>query len=160
MNEIVINIDNEDDYINKYNSNNLSNDLSNYIYEECKGKPINNKVLIIVKPTYHISEENKMDIINKIHNNYKTDLDEHLLMIKYLNIKNFAIFLLGVLFLYLYYFIKINFVLSETILIVGWVAIWESVYAWLFERDKNNIRIKRLKKLSVCDIKFEEISKK
>ena len=45
MNEIIINIDNEDDYINKYNSNNLSNDLSNYIYEECKGKPFNNKIL-------------------------------------------------------------------------------------------------------------------
>ena len=155
MNEIVINIDNEDDYINKYNSNNLSNDLSNYIYEECKGKPINNKVTIIIKTKYKIKDKEKEDIINKIHNNYKTDLNEQLLMIKYSNIKNFAIFLLGVLFLYLYYFIKINFVLSETILIVGWVAIWESVYAWLFERDKNNIRIKRLKKLANCEIKFE-----
>ena len=47
MNEIIININDEKDYKNKYNSNNLSTDLSNYIYEECKGKPINNKVLII-----------------------------------------------------------------------------------------------------------------
>ena len=155
MNEIMINIDSKADYTNQYNSNNLSNKLSNYIYEECKGKPINNKVLIIVKATYDISEEEKKDLINKIHNNYKNDLDEHLLMIKYLNIKNVTIFLLGVLFLYLYYFIKINFVLSETILIVGWVAIWEAVYNWLFERDKNKIKIKRLKKLSICDIKFE-----
>ena len=69
--------------------------------------------------------------------------------------KNIAISLLGVLFLYLYYFIKINFVLSEMILIVGWVAIWEAVYAWLFVRDKDNIKIKRLKKLANCEIKFE-----
>lgn len=97
----------------------------------------------------------KEEIINKIHNNYKTDLNEQLLMIKYSNIKNFVISLLGILFLYLYYFIKINFVLSEMILIVGWVAIWEAVYAWLFVRDKDNIKIKRLKKLANCEIKFE-----
>ena len=70
------------------------------------------------------------------------------------------IFLLGIIFLYMSYILKINFVLSETILIIGWVAIWEAAYAWLFESDKIKIRIKRLKKLSTCDIKFEEISKK
>ena len=155
MNEIIININDEKDYKNKYNSNNLSAELSNYIYEECKGKPINNKVLIIIKSNYKINQEEKIDIINKIHNNYKIDLNEQLLMIKYSNIKNVAIFLLGVLFLYLYYFIKINFVLSEMTLIVGWVAIWEAVYVWMFIRDKNNIRIKRLKKLANCEIKFE-----
>ena len=155
MNEIIININDEKDYKNKYNSNNLSAELSNYIYEECKGKPINNKVLIIIKSNYKINQEEKIDIINKIHNNYKIDLNEQLLMIKYSNIKNVAIFLLGVLFLYLYYFIKINFVLSEMTLIVGWVAIWEAVYVWMFVRDKNNIRIKRLKKLANCEIKFE-----
>ena len=155
MNEIIININDEKDYKNKYNSNNLSTDLSNYIYEECKGKPINNKVLIIIKSNYKINQEEKIDIINKIHNNYKIDLNEQLLMIKYSNIKNVAIFLLGVLFLYLYYFIKINFVLSEMTLIVGWVAIWEAVYVWMFVRDKNNIKIKRLKKLANCEIKFE-----
>ena len=155
MNEIIININDEKDYKNKYNSNNLSAELSNYIYEECKGKPINNKVLIIIKSNYKINQEEKIDIINKIHNNYKIDLNEQLLMIKYSNIKNVAIFLLGVLFLYLYYFIKINFVLSEMTLIVGWVAIWEAVYVWMFVRDKNNINIKRLKKLANCEIKFE-----
>ena len=40
-------------------------------------------------------------------------------------------------------------------LIVGWVAIWEAVYVWMFVRDKNNIKIKRLKKLANCEIKFE-----
>lgn len=155
MNEIIVNINEEEDYKNKYNSNNLSTDLSNYIYEECKGKPINNKVTIIIKTKYKIKDKEKEDIINKIHNNYKTDLNEQLLMIKYSNIKNFAIFLLGILFLYLYYFVRINFVLSEMILIVGWVAIWEAVYAWLFVRDKDNIQIKRLKKLANCEIKFE-----
>ncbi len=155
MNEIIININDEKDYENKYNSNNLSTELSNYIYEECKGKPINNKITIIVKANYKMKDKEKEEIINKIHNNYKTDLNELLLMIKYSNIKNIAISLLGVLFLYLYYFIKINFVLSEMILIVGWVAIWEAVYAWLFVRDKDNIKIKRLKKLANCEIKFE-----
>ena len=155
MNEIIININDEKDYENKYNSNNLSSELSNYIYEECKGKSINNKVLIVIKSKYQMKDKEKEEIINKIHNNYKTDLNEQLLMIKYSNIKNFVISLLGILFLYLYYFIKINFVLSEMILIVGWVAIWEAVYAWLFIRYKDNIQIKRLKKLANCEIKFE-----
>lgn len=160
MNEIVINIDNEDDYINKYNSNNLSNDLSNYIYEECKGKPFNNKIGILIKSNFKLNEEKQKDIANKIHNNYKIDLEENLLIIKYSTIKKLLIFILGIIFLYMSYVLKINFVLSETVLIIGWVAIWEAAYAWLFESDKIKIRIKRLKKLSTCDIKFEEISKK
>lgn len=157
MNEIVINIDNEDDYINKYNSNNLSAELSNYIYEECKGKPFNNKISILIKSNFKLKEEKRKDIVNKIHNNYKIDLEENLLIIKYSAIKKMLIFVLGIIFLYMSYILKINFVLSETILIIGWVAIWEAAYAWLFESDKIRIRIKRLKKLSVCDIKFEEI---
>ena len=86
MNEIIINIDNEDDYINKYNSNNLYNDLSNYIYEECKGKPFNNKIGILIKSNFKLNKEKQKDIANKIHNNYKIDLEENLLIIKYLPI--------------------------------------------------------------------------
>ena len=99
MNEIIINIDNEDDYINKYNSNNLSNDLSNYIYEECKGKPFNNKIGIIIKCSFKLNEEKQKDIVNKIHNNYKIDLEENLLIIKYSTM----------FFYYSYYPTKITF---------------------------------------------------
>ena len=159
MNEVIINIEN-DNYINKYNSNNLSKDLSNYIYEECKGKPFNNKILILIKTNIELTEDKQKDIINKIHNNYKSDLEENLLIIKYSTIKKMLIFLLGIIFIYVSYVIKINFVLSETILIIGWVTVWEAAYAWLFESDKIRLKIKRLKKLSNCNIKFEKISKK
>ena len=69
MNEIIININDEKDYENKYNFNNLSTELSNYIYEECKGKPINNKISIIIKASYKI-KDNVLTITDSTNRTY------------------------------------------------------------------------------------------
>ena len=153
---IAISFDEKDDYINQFNNNKLSNSLSNYILEECRGKSLANRITLNVKTNFKISVQEKEEFIKMVHENYKTDLEEYVLILKHSNLKKILIFFIGVILIYLSYFKEIsnNEVISEVILIIGWVAIWEAAYTWFFESDKNRIKAKRLKQLAKCKINF------
>ena len=157
--ETIINMtfDEKDDYISQFNENKLSNKLSNYILDECRGKPLKNKITLNIKMNYRISNKEKEEFIKMIHNNYKDDLKEYMLILKRSIIKKIIIFFIGVVLIYLAYFKDImdNEVISEIILIIGWVAIWEVAYTWFFESDKNRIMVIRLKQLIKCNINFK-----
>ena len=157
--ETIINMtfDEKDDYISQFNENKLSNKLSNYILDECRGKPLKNKITLNIKMNYRNSNKEKEEFIKMIHNNYKDDLKEYMLILKRSIIKKIIIFFIGVVLIYLAYFKDImdNEVISEIILIIGWVAIWEVAYTWFFESDKNRIMVKRLKQLIKCNINFK-----
>ena len=146
----------EKDYINQFNNTKLSNSLSNYILEECRGKSLANRITLNVKTNFKISVQEKEEFIKMVHENYKTDLEEYTLVLKHSNLKKILIFFIGIVLIYLSYFKEIsnNEVISEVILIIGWVAIWEAAYTWFFESDKNRIKAKRLKQLAKCQINF------
>ena len=153
---IEISFDEKDDYINQFNENKLSNNLSNYILDECKGKSLDNRITLNVKVNFKISTSDKEKFVTMIHENYKSDLEEYMLILKHSHLKKIIIFFIGVILIYLYYFqdISHNKVISEVILVIGWVAIWEVAYTWLFENSKNRLTIKRLKQLTRCKINF------
>ena len=153
---IAISFDEKDDYINQFNNNKLSNSLSNYILEECRGKSLANRITLNVKTNFKISVQEKEEFIKMVHENYKTDLEEYTLVLKHSNLKKILIFFIGIVLIYLAYFNDIvsNKVISEVILVIGWVAIWEAAYTWLFESNENRIKIKRLRQLAKCRINF------
>ena len=153
---IEISFDENDDYINQFNENKLSNYLSNYILDECKGKSLANRITLNVKVNFKMSSKEKEEFKKMIHENYKSDLSEYMLILKYSNLKKMIVFFAGIILIYLHYFkdISNNKVISEVILVIGWVAIWEAAYTWLFENSKNRVKIKRLKQLTKCKINF------
>ncbi len=153
---IEISFDEKDDYINQFNENKLSNYLSNYILDECKGKSLANRITLNVKVNFKMSSKEKEEFKKMIHENYKSDLSEYMLILKYSNLKKMIVFFAGIILIYLHYFkdISNNKVISEVILVIGWVAIWEAAYTWLFENSKNRVKIKRLKQLTKCKINF------
>ncbi len=153
---IEISFDEKDDYINQFNENKLSNDLSNYILDECRGKSLANRITLNVKVNFKMSSKEKEEFKKMIHENYKSDLEEYMLILRHSNLKKMIVFFIGIILIYLHYFkdISDNKVISEVILVIGWVAIWEAAYTWLFENSKNRIKTKRLKQLAKCKINF------
>ena len=151
---IEISFDEKDDYINQFNENKLSNYLSNL--DECKGKSLANRITLNVKVNFKMSSKEKEEFKKMIHENYKSDLSEYMLILKYSNLKKMIVFFAGIILIYLHYFkdISNNKIISEVILVIGWVAIWEAAYTWLFENSKNRVKIKRLKQLTKCKINF------
>ncbi len=51
---IEISFDEKDDYINQFNQQKLSSDLSNYILEECRGKSLSNRITLNMKIKFKI----------------------------------------------------------------------------------------------------------
>lgn len=154
---INITLDSEEDYRNLFNKNRLSTEFSNYIYEECKGEPLNSDILITISPSFTMSKSEKEELVDMIKKNYGTDVKENLLFLERSFIWKTILFLLGVFIVAISYFAKTvdDYIISEVILIVGWVAIWESVYSWIFEDGKKKVEIKRLKRLANCRVEFK-----
>lgn len=67
--------------------------------------------------------------------------------------KKTILFLIGIVLIIIYYLSFIEIV-SEIVLILGWLAIWESVYSFLADSSKDYIYIYRLRKLSSSRIYF------
>ena len=68
--------------------------------------------------------------------------------------KKTILFLIGIVLIVIIYYLSFIEVLSEIILILGWLAIWESVYSFLADSSKDYICIYRLRKLASARIYF------
>lgn len=140
--EKVINVDIKemDDLVERYNEEIVSKDLINYILNQAKfiNKKDNLKIIINQKFDF------ECDIIKMIN---KALNDLYLLNLKksYINnIKQFIFLILGIICLILYGIVN-NPIISEIILIGGWVLIWKMVDLFLFsdtqlKRDKMILR--------------------
>jgi len=144
--ERIINVDilDKHDLVEKYNQNIVSKDLVNYLLEQVKFVDKNDNFKIIISQKFDF----ECDIVNMIN---KSMNDLYILNLKksYINnIKQVIFLVLGIICLVLYGVVN-NPIISEIILIGGWVLIWEMVDLFLFsdtqlKRDK--IVLKKLLK--------------
>ena len=163
MNKEKINIDitfNKDTQIfNPYNNTQLSDELSNYIYNNCKGNSNNKNIKINILHNHEINDKEKTNIIDSIRSNFGLDIKENILHIKYELILELILILIGtILLITSKVFHNLNtIIIDEVISIFGWVMIWEAAYHFLFVDIKKIIQNKRLKKLTKAKIYFKQI---
>lgn len=156
MNNILqITLKNKKDYINSFNNDRISRDLNDYILEESKTFNIKKKIEIRIKPEFEMTEEEKNKLVDMIRLSYNDDVKEISYLIKKLIARNIFMFLLGLFILILYYFESNLPIMSEVILIIGWVLIWETIYNLFFAGLKNSTIKKRRLQLVNSNISFE-----
>lgn len=157
-NTIDIIIKDKDDIYNKFNSNKLSSELGNYIYNQSLGCKLKDEIKINVKTANELTSKEKNDIVDMIREYFGLGIQETLIYYKYNNLKKIILFILGILLIYVSHFISIinEFLISEVFLIIGWVAIWEVIENILFVETKKQFKLERLKKLVKCKIVFEK----
>lgn len=152
---ILVTLNDKNSYKNPFNDNKLSQDLSDYILDECKGLTYNNELELHIKANFHFSQEEKIKLINIIRSNYGLYIRENIIYMDHLIRKNIFLFLGGCLFILLSFALEqVSSVISEIILIIGWVGIWEVVYSAFFSDYKKRMEIKRLKQLTNSKIVF------
>lgn len=155
-NIVKINIKERDDYISKFNEDALSNKLSNYILEECRGYKLRSHIVIEISSGYEMEEEEKKKITSMIRNNFQAETKEVLVSQKMNYIIDFILLIVGIVGLVLYYFLLRNIpIVSDVALIFCWVIIWECIYNLIFITFRNLIDIERKKKLATCKIVFK-----
>jgi hypothetical protein len=155
-NIIKINIKKKDDYISKFNYNILSNELREYIMEECKGYSLNSDISIEVSSEYDMDDMEKEKIVDMIRATFGTEISEMLIFRKKNIIIDFLMILFGALSL-IFYLLSSNIpILSEVILIFSWILIGESVYNLIFNGVSDKIMMERKRKLTNCEIIFKK----
>lgn len=157
MNNVIkINIKRKEDYISKFNEEILSNELSYYIMEECRGYDLKSNIRIEITSEYNMDSIEKEKIVNMIRENFNMEIIEMSLQRKRNIILDLSILGFGAIFL-IFYLLSSNIpILSEFILIFSWVLIWEGANNLIFTSFRNKIDIIRKKKIANCKILFKE----
>lgn len=147
--EKIIEIDllNKEDFFEKYNHNEVSKDLINYLIKQTfiNRKSKNIKIVINIKcEIENISNILKDSIQKEYELSYK-----HL---KYNNIVQLIFIILGVFALFIATLLKDSIILNEIVVIGAWVLLWETIDLELFSDTEERKRRKLLKRLLTCEI--------
>ena len=91
-----------------------------------------------------------------IRHNYGIHVREHLIHLKYNNLRALFLSIIGLILICISKIINKSFdFIGEVLLIIGWVVFWEASYNYIFYDSKRRIKIKRFKKLTECKINFK-----
>ena len=150
---ININLKKKEDFYSKYSNQKLNAELTDFIYNECYGEDYKNNIVINIYTKLKISKNEKNDMMDTIRRTFGLKVQDELYYYEKAKFKKTILFLIGIVLIVIYYLSFIE-VLSEIILILGWLAIWESVYSFLADSSKDYIRIYRLRKLASSRIYF------
>ena len=155
MNHIInIELNKKEDYINKFNNKRISADLDNYILNEAKTVKLTDKITIEIDSKFKLTEEEQKELVAMIKLSYKDDLDELLMYEKKIKSKAIILMLIGVIILLAYYLSNNLFFVSEFILIIGWLMIWEAADGLIFSRTENRVKQTRRRQLMYSHIYF------
>ena len=141
---IEINISNENELLNIYNKNIISETLDNYLIASLEHRSLKDKI------TINITGTKNENIKNIITNYYE---EKYLYFKKIDTLDNYirlVLFLIGVLSIFMSK--QFTNIVSEVFLIAGWVIIWEIIYDVLFSEIKRKRKAKIYKSLATSNI--------
>ena len=144
---ININLKKKEDFYSRYSNQKLNSELTDFIYNECYGEDYKNNIVINIYTKLKISKNEKNDMMDTIRRTFGLKVQDELYYYEKAKFKKTILFLIGIVLIVIYYLSFIE-VLSEIILILGWLAIWESVYSFLADSSKDYIKIYRLRRLA------------
>lgn len=133
----------------------MNPDLGDYIFNKALIYKLTKKkgLKIRINSDFEISEIEKEKLIDMIRSYYGHLIKTELIYLNINNLKSAVLFLVGIFVLLITYFFN-NFVIHEIFIIVGWLAIWEAIYSFLFANGKHKRKEKLLKKLTKCYIEI------
>ena len=154
MNKLEIELKDKKDFISKYNNNRISSELYNYIKEEVRLLNTNDPINIQIKTQFKLTDKDK----ELLALNIKKTCEEEINDIKYLEqkiiLKELLFLIIGIIITFICFVIKNSPFISEMLLIIGWLFVWESAREIIFNRVENKTKIKRLKQIIKSDIDY------
>lgn len=155
-NKIYITLNRKEDYVNKFNDERITMELNNYILDEIRTIDLKEKTEIVVDSKFQMSEDEKNKLKKMIKNNFKDDINETSIYLRKMFLIDTILFFSGIFALLIYIVSNKLLVISEVILIIGWLLIWEGVYNFIFSTLENKIKIARRHQIINSKITFKE----
>lgn len=144
---IEIDLINKEDFFEKYNHNEVSRDLINYIVKQTLIKRKDKNLQIIINNKCEID-----NVVNLLREGIEKEYEFSHKKLKYNNLFQLIFIILGTFALFLATLLKDNIILNEIIIIGAWVLIWESIDLELFSETKQRGRRKILKRILKSEI--------
>lgn len=158
--EINIEINENSKIYNEYNSTQLSDELNNYIYNQCKGTKVKTNINININHCNKLNDDEKEKIIDAIRSSYGLQIKEGLLNIKNEHTKELHLILLGMLIIIISHLLlsyKLDLIADLTS-ILGYVLLWEIAYNIVFVETIKRNELRRLERLKKAKISFFKIT--
>ena len=155
-NIIRIHLKDKLDYINTFNEKILSYELSNYILEETRGINTKQNIKFIISKEFEMTDDDKENLVDMIRNNFGADISEIMNFSSKQLIGNVLIFLIGLIFLIIYSIFSKIMIISDFILILGWVLLGETICNFLYKGIENKLKIAKRKQIVNAKVIFEE----
>lgn len=152
---IKIHLNERTDYINKYNQRILSYDLSNYILEELKGISTKEKIKFNIQSDFKMSDLEKTNLVDMIRNNFGADISEILNIAKKHHIINCLILLVSIILIIIHLSLNTE-IISQYILILGWVLMEQTIIFFLYKETEYNHQISRRKQIVNAKVFFDD----
>ena len=154
-NKISICLNEKKDYINKFNQNRISQELYEYIINEAKTISLKGKINIEIKINqFTLTDLEKEQLSKIIKLTFEDDINDLIYFDNKLILKDLILLLIGIIITFICFLFKNLPPISEIILILGWLMIWEALDKLLFSRTENKIKIIRRKQLIKSKITF------
>ena len=161
INTININLNHNDDACSKFNDNILSKDLGNYIYEQYSGFKKDGEIKIIISSDEQMNDLVKLKLKNMIMEYFKSNITDLNRIHNKIYIKSFLLSIIGICLIIIAHFFNISheFIVSEVLMIAGWVSLWEVFDNIVFKESKWHSKYNAFRKLIKSEIVFEEDGK-
>ena len=153
-NIIDIHIKSKEDYKNRYNEKILSYDLAFYILEEAKNKELKQNIVINIKSDIKLSDKEKEEVVNMIRCNFGLDVSELINITKKERMANTIFAIICILSLIMYVLLSKVSLISQLLLIIGWVFIGEAICNVLYHGIDNYVKLLRRKQIINAKINF------
>lgn len=158
--EINIEINEESKIYNEYNSTQLSDELNNYIYNQCKGTKVKTNINININHCNKLNDDEKEKIIDAIRSSYGLQIKENLLNLKDEHTKQLILILIGMIIIIISHLLlsyKLDLIADLTS-ILGYVLLWEIAYNIVFVETIKRNELRRLERLKKAKITFFKIT--
>ena len=155
MNKIQIYLNDKKDYISKFNQERISKELYGYIKNEVKLININKKINIEITSKFSLTDKEKETLALNIKNTSEEELNDIKVLEEKVILKDLLLLLRGIIIIFIYFILKNTPIISEVILIIGWLFIWEAIARLLFAGTERKIQKQRLKQIIYSDIDFK-----
>lgn len=156
-NKIIINLNNNDDACNKFNNSILSNELGNYIYEQYQGFKNEGNIKLIISSDEKMDSDFKNKLENMIMDYFKSNIIELKKIHNKIYIKSLLLSIISICLIFIAHFLNVHndFIISEVLMIAGWVLLWEVFDNIVFKESKWHSKYNAFRKLIKCKIDFE-----
>ena len=154
-NKIEIYINELEDYKNKFNKNRISSELFDYILDEIKTINIKEKIDInIYTKNFTLTDSEKEELAIMIKTTYEDDSNDLIYIDNVLTFKELIMLLIGIIIIIIYFIFHKSPVISEIILIIGWLITGEALERLFFTKTEARHKIKRRKQIIKSKINF------